>query len=142
MELKYVFCAKFADIGPDGLFAAIGGGLDSVAVPQLPAIIQALSVVGCVTVPLEEVHGGHRMRIEMFGPTGDRHPVEIEFPVTVQVNTDEPRRAPRWTFAIGLQNVVFGMEGRHEFRLSVDGNPLGIVPLHMKRQAADEGGQA
>ena len=42
MELDYGFCAKFADIGPDGRVGAIGGGVSLLAVPQLPAALSHL----------------------------------------------------------------------------------------------------
>jgi hypothetical protein len=141
MELEYAFCAKFADVGTDGFVTLFGGGIDSIAAAQFPTILLTLAVTGCVTVPLEEANGDHQMRIELFGPTGDRHPLEIEFPVMVRVSPADPPRAPRLNFAVCLQNLIFGMAGRHEFRISVDGRQLGTVPLYITRQADALGGQ-
>jgi len=140
MKLEYAFCAKFADVGLDGLMSAIGVGLDSLNTAQFPAVVSGMAVAGCVTVPLEEVEGDHKMRIELFGPSGDKHPLELEFPVVVQ-RVEGVTRPPRWSFAVTLQNVVFGVQGRHEFRLLIDGRQIGSVALHVDRQAASQGGQ-
>jgi hypothetical protein len=141
MELVYAFCAKFADVGPDGLLSVIGGGIDSVNVPQFPAAIAAIAVVGCVSVPLEECEGDHRLQIELFGPTGDRNPLEIDFPLDFHPRLDAPPRDPRMSFAVSLQNLLFGVDGRHQFRILVDSRQLGTIPFYVIRQAAAQEGQ-
>jgi hypothetical protein len=141
MELVYAFCAKFADIGPDGFFSVLGGGIDSVNVAQLPTIISAIAVVGGVSVPLEECQGDHRLQIELVGPTGDRNPLEIDFPMDLRPRPDAPPRDPRMSFAVSLQNLVFGVDGRHEFRILVDKRQLGVIPFYVIRQAVAQEGQ-
>ncbi len=81
------------------------------------------------------------MRIELFGPTGERHPLEVEFPVDAKCDPNEPTQLVPWSFALALQNVVFGAEGRHEFRLLFDKRQLGTVALYVKRQTIEQGDQ-
>jgi len=139
MELEYSFCAKYGEVGADGFFAIIGGGLDRINGPQLPVVIPSMAVVMRISVSPEEFQTDHRLRVELFDSCEQRLPLEVEFPVPhTSPIPGEAEREATFSCAICMSNLTFPVAGDYEFRISVDEQLLGITPLYIRLLAAQQ----
>jgi hypothetical protein len=81
MELERIFFARYAEITPDGLFTAVGGGMNRIDVGGFPWSIGFLFLLIEYRVSAEEAGAKHVMAIEREAPNGWTEPVGAEFPM-------------------------------------------------------------
>lgn len=72
MQLQYAFCARFAETGDKGTFSVIGGGINILRIPVLPATIPTLSVIVRLVFTIEECDRQHELTVELLGPDGQQ----------------------------------------------------------------------
>lgn len=70
MEFGFAFMANAAEVGQDGRFYALGGGIDGIAVDALPASIPAMAIVVQLRFRPEECGVEHRLRMTISRPDG------------------------------------------------------------------------
>jgi hypothetical protein len=133
MKVDYAFCAKYAEVGADGLFSSIGSGLEVLQPNQLPGALPMIALVIHATVSTEECQDEHQLCVELFGPDNERLPLDVKFPVPIiGLRKEAPEVPPTFCCAINMMNVHFPSPGDYEFRISTDGKVIGRVALYMR----------
>ncbi len=133
MELEYAIFAKAADLSPDGIFSLIGGGFDGIAVSKFPAMTPPVALLAHLRLKPEEVGRTYRLRIDVVAPDGRLLPAGDESAVTPERPSPDPRRPPGYTIVLQVYGVELPVPGEYQFRLFVDGRPLGTVSLFVEQ---------
>src|SRR5262249_17917999 len=81
MELERIFLARFAEITPDGLFTAVGGGMNRILVSGFPWSMGFLFLLTQYRLSAEEAGRQHGMAVERETPNGRTEPIGAEFPM-------------------------------------------------------------
>ena len=131
MELERIFLARFAEITPDGLFTAVGGGMNRIDVGWFPWSLGFLFMLTQYRLTTEEVARQHLMAIERETPDGQTEPIGTEFPMIPLPPNTEPGPDGTFVFSLSylLANPVFPVAGVYKYRLKIDGHKIGEVHL-------------
>lgn len=131
MELEDIFLARFAEITPDGLFTAVGGGINRINVHGFPSSLGFLFMIARHRLTSEEAARRHVMAIERETPSGQTEPIGAEFPMIHLLPNTEPGPDGRFVFSLSylLGNPVFREPGVYKYRVKIDGHKLGEVHL-------------
>ena len=70
MELIFSFLAKSAEVGTEGSFHVLGGGIHALAFQSVPAQAPAVAVVASLHFPPDECGSHHRVRLTVTRPDG------------------------------------------------------------------------
>ena len=70
MELNFAFLANSAEV-IDGRFFVIGGGIDGLTVPRIPAFVPALAVIASVHFDPDECGHDYQFRTTITLPDGN-----------------------------------------------------------------------
>jgi hypothetical protein len=131
MELERVFLARFAEITPDGLFTAVGGGMNRINVSGFPWSTGFLFLLAQYRVSAEEAGRPHVMAVEREAPTGRTEPIGAEFPM-IPLSPNTPA-GPDGNFVFSLSyllaNPAFPEAGVYRYRLKIDGHRIGEAQL-------------
>src|SRR5258708_30723580 len=131
MELKYAFCARFAETTPDGTISMIGGGFNVLSGPTLPVLVPMLSVVARFEFTAEECGRAHEVSTSFIGPNGEplREPMVLAItPTARESNQDIPSAA---TCVLSLVGASFDHAGDYAFRFSIGGRFLRSVSVRI-----------
>src|SRR5260370_41163218 len=134
MELAYVFLAKYADTAPDGTFALIAGGFETAVGATLPITVPAITVVARVLVPPEECGREYNVQVELFTPGEAQPRLTANLHLEPRLDANRPDRPVGINCLVGFFALTFAQPGDCEFRLSVDGRPLGRATLSVIRK--------
>lgn len=133
MELGFAFLANAGEIGPDGRFFALGGGIDGISVPSLPITIPALFVLIQLKFRPEECDIPYRFRMTETLPDGDSGRME-------SVTEFTPARGVVLTKTFIYQYLsvsIFGyhltQEGEYRLNFLVNDNPIGELRFSVAR---------
>lgn len=131
MKLQFAFLADFALAHPDGKLYVLGGGFDTVYVPDLPVRHPHLALV--LSLRFDASECGRSYVIEIHPKDGRGASF---FPTaTVQANPQRNPQAPTLAVAfhsvVNFQGVPLKVPGEHLFSLLVDGRELAAIPLRV-----------
>ena len=70
MRLAFSFVANAAEVGPDGRFYVIGGGIDQILVESFPTILTMLSAVVGLQYTSEDVGIKRKLTLTVTCPGG------------------------------------------------------------------------
>ncbi len=140
MQLDDVFLAKFAELGPDGLFTVVGGGVDRINVGALPWSWGFLYLLARVRLTTEEAQARHVWSVERETPYGRIEPVTEESPMEPLSPTAEigPDGRVGLSFIIYLVNLIFTEPGVYKYRFKIDGREFGVAELLVAGPAQGE----
>jgi len=131
MELERIFLARYAEVTPDGLFTAIGGGMNRISVSGFPWSMGFLFLITQYRVSAEEGGRPHVVAVERQTPAGRIEPIGTEFPM-IGLPPDTPA-GPDGMFVFGLSyllaNPTFPEAGVYRYRLKIDGQGIGEARL-------------
>src|SRR5262245_12456575 len=118
MKLEDIFFARFAELGPDGLFTAIGGGLNRINAGGFPWTWGLLFLVVRIRLTTEEAQGQHTTAVERETPNGQIEPIEPESPMMTMPATADvgPDGRVGLTFIVCLVNLAFPESGVYKYR--------------------------
>src|SRR4051794_30106552 len=119
MELRFAFVANSAEVGPDGRFFVLGGGIDGIGVPSVPCIFPALTLLIRVHFWREECREAYQLHISMMNPDGTDSPIAATVTGPQQVQTMEgfEELGANLDVAVNLFNIPFTQTGIHAFRI-------------------------
>jgi hypothetical protein len=142
MELARIFLARYAEITPDGLFTAVGGGMNRISVIRFPWTMGFLFLLTQYRLSAEEVGHQHRMAVERETPNGQTEPIGAEFPmIPLPRNTPAgPDGKVDFSLSYLLANPAFPEPGVYKYRLKIDGDRIGEVQL-LVAAVTQSGGQ-
>jgi hypothetical protein len=135
MELERIFLARFAEITPDGLFTAVGGGMNQINVNGFPWSMGFLFLLTQYRLRAEEAVCQHMMSVEREAPNGMTEPIGTEFPMIPLAPHTEPGPDGTFVFSLSylLANPLFPEAGVYKYRLKIDGHRIGEVQLLLAR---------
>jgi hypothetical protein len=131
MELERIFLARFAEITPDGLFTAVGGGMNRISVSGFPWSLGFLFLLAQYRLSAEEAGRQHVMAVEREPPNGRAEPIGAEFPM-IPLSPNTPAGPDgKFVFSLSylLANPAFPEAGVYKYRLKIDGHRIGEVQL-------------
>jgi hypothetical protein len=135
LELQIIFLARYAEISPDGLFTAVGAGINRINVNEFPWSLRMLFMLTCYRLSPEEAAGQHVMSVERETPNGQTEPIGNEFPMIPLAPYTQPGPDGNYVFSLSylLANLVFSEPGVYKYRLKIDGNMIGETHLLLAR---------
>jgi hypothetical protein len=138
MYLAYAFLADAANYS-EGKLGVLGGDFDTLRFDTFPATLPSLSLVVKVRFTPEECGREHMLRVQLFDPAGQR--VVAEDPsvtFTPSVRDNRPVQDGAMGVVIAFQSLLFAGPGDYEFRVMVDDQQVGRVPLSVDRAGGNE----
>jgi hypothetical protein len=131
MQLEDIFFARFAELGPDGLFTVAGGGLNKITTQGFPWTWSFLFLLTRIRLTPEEAQVQHITAVERETPSGQIEPIGTESSVL---------RVPDWadigpdgkvglSFNVCLANLFFPEAGVYKYRFKIDGKGIGTAEL-------------
>jgi len=131
MDLEDIFLARFAEIAPDGLFTAVGGGINRFSVHGFPWTLGFLFLLARYRLTSEETQCQHLMAVERDIPNGQTEPIGTEFPMIPLIPNTPPGPDGKFVFSLSylLTNLVFSEAGVYKYRLKIDGHKIGEAHL-------------
>jgi hypothetical protein len=131
MELERIFFARYAEITPDGLFTAVGGGMNRIDARGFPWCIGFLFLLIEYRVSAEEAGRQHVMAVERDAPNGRTEPVGPDFPMIPLPPYTAPGPDGKFVYGLSylLTNAAFPHPGVYTYRLKIDGDRIGEVQL-------------
>jgi hypothetical protein len=131
MELEDIFLARYAEITPDGLFTAVGGGINRINAPGFPWSVGFLFMIVRHRLSSEEAGRQHVMAVERQTPSGQAEAIGSEFPMIHLLPNTQPGPDGKFVFGLSylLENPVFSEPGVYTYRLKIDGLTTGEVQL-------------
>jgi hypothetical protein len=133
MQLEDIFFAKFAELTPDGLFTAVGGGLNRINTAGFPWAWGFLFLVVRIRLTTEEAKAPHATSIERETPDGQTELITPESPMLTMPPTADlgPDGRVGLTFILCLANLVFREAGVYKYRFKIDGQEVGVAKLFL-----------
>lgn len=130
MHLNYMILADAAEVSQLGKLAMLGGNIDQFNVPALPAMIGALALIVNLVVEPEEVEKPHTAFLEVINSEGQNILPKTSFEFTPHPNGPMSAELPVRYLVVGnLSGLVFIQPGKHIFRMLVDGEEMGSLPV-------------
>jgi hypothetical protein len=142
MDLGCSFLAKSADVGADGGFNVIGGGISVIAMPAFPSQLQAISVVANVRFRPDECGGVYRLSVAVRNPDGS----DAGLAAFMELRPTAAENAPEFGSSLHVAFNIFGLvlpqRGRYSINYSVDNLLIGTLQFYASRipQNAEAGG--
>jgi hypothetical protein len=125
MILRFAFLANSAEVGPDGRFYVIGGGIDSLGVPSIPLAFPALALLLELYFEPEECGRRFEISLTLTLPDGSDAGVQLK-------TSGSPEPSKSFNQPGSIVHVVFSFYslaltqvGDHRFNILVDGRPIG-----------------
>jgi hypothetical protein len=131
MNLRFIFLARLAEIGPDGLVTAVGAGIDRIDTGGFPWAWGLMSFIAQLRLTKEEASGEHVQSVERETPDGQIEPLLTGAPmmrVTPAAYTG-PDGNVGLTVCLPLMNSIFPRAGVYKYRFKIDGQTLGETEL-------------
>jgi hypothetical protein len=138
MRVVYAFLADSATDAANGKTDIVGLGLDHVFAAAVPALHPHLTLVCRLEATLTECDVEHQVRIELWGPDGERM-VQVGGAVTPHRNTLEPHQPSSQTIVLNFEGLVFPVFGDYGFHILIDNLELGTVPFYVRQATAPTG---
>jgi hypothetical protein len=130
MELEYIFLAKFAELGAEGLFTVVGGGLNRINAQSLPWSWGVLFLLAQIRITPDEAKKGHVIAIERESPSGQIEAVcavpMVQFPSNMLTGPDGKLGL---NFNQCIVGSIFYEAGVYKYRLKIDGQEMGAAQL-------------
>jgi hypothetical protein len=131
MHLRVIFLARYAEIGLDGLFTAVGGGIDRINVEGFPWAWGIMFLIAQLRLTREEALGEHVQAVERETPNGQVEPIVTGAPMLRMPSTAEigPDGNVGLTVSAPLYNSIFPQAGVYKYRFMIDGQAVGVAEL-------------
>ena len=143
MKLEDIFFARFAELGPDGLFTVVGGGLNKINADGFPSSWGILFLLTRVRLTPEEAQAQHTTAVVRETPDGQIEPIGEESPMMRLPPTADigPDGRLSLSFCVCLVNLVFLTPGVYKYRFKIDGQEFGAAELLVAGPAQGEQGR-
>lgn len=132
MELDFALLARSA-VAAEGEFNALGGGLSSVLLPTLPAVISIAVVTRFVAQP-EEFGESYAFGLQVYEPLMLRpSAAPMGTPFKIESSSEDPDDPLSVIAVMSLAGLRLEREGVYRFDLLVDGKVVKEMPLKVRR---------
>src|SRR5262249_53784969 len=139
MNLEHIFFARYVELGPDGLFTVVGGGLNRINAGELPWSWGILFLLTGLRLTTEEAQGEHTVAIYRETPGGqlDRLTEGPLAPLTPNADVGPDGRVGL-IYALCLVSQHFAEAGVYKYQVKIDGQVLGVAELLLAGPAQGE----
>jgi hypothetical protein len=127
MRLGYAFVANAAEVGQDGRFFVLGGGIDGIEVPAVPAVMPALAIVVNISFEPEECGEVHRFRMTLTGPDGNDAGPQGQVDLRPRQSEPAYRNGTTLSVAVSMIGLPLGHQGEYAFNLFVGDRLIGRI---------------
>ncbi|HEV3255435.1 MAG TPA: hypothetical protein VG013_01020 [Gemmataceae bacterium] len=140
MQLVDIFLARFAELGADGLFTVVGGGLDRIEAQGFPSSWGFLFLLARIRLTTEEGLAHHTTAVERETPNGQIEPIGADSPMMRLPPAPEigPDGRVGLSFNVCLVNLFFPEAGVYKYRFKIDGQAIGVAELLVTGPAQGE----
>ncbi len=132
MRLAYAMLADAADFTANGTFSILGGEIGILRAEEFPLFSVRLAVVVKLIVEPEECDRDHVLGLVLAGPDNLLYP-RLDAPFAPREAGVSPIKQ---LLVLDLPFLAFPAPGEYEWRLTVDGAPIGEIPLKVTREDA------
>ncbi len=129
MELAYGFLANAADVVQDGRFFVLGGGIDGIGVPAVPAVMPGLAVLVNISFEQGECGEVHRFRMTLTNPEGNEAGPECRLDLSPRQSEWAYRNGTTLSVAVSMVGLPLGHQGEYFFNLFVGDRLIGRIPF-------------
>jgi len=129
MDLEYGFLANAAEIVQGGRFFVLGGGIDGIGVPAVPAIMPALAILVNISFEQHECDVAHTFRMMLINPDGNDVGPECRLDLSPSHTEPPYRDGTTLSVAINMHGLPLGHLGQYFFNLFVGDRPIGRIPF-------------
>lgn len=131
MKLAYAMLADSAQFTPDGRLWVLGGDIDTLYVPAIPAKQPLLTLVFKVLFAPEECEREHTLRVDVTSPDGTLVKSGESLSFVPHVSPDRPDEDVGVGVPVLIQNQEFQTLGQYVYHILVDDQELAELPLRI-----------
>lgn len=137
VDIRLSLVADYADVGKSGKLN-IMGAFNRISANQFPAEHTQMYLVIQLEAELGEFEQERTLNVELWGMDGERL---AELPsITFRVPSPERGRRNNYNAIIQLQRIPFPAPGLYEFKIFIDRNLEGNIPIELVKLAQPESG--
>jgi len=133
MELSYAFLANTAGQLQDGRLCIFGADVDGLEATSLPFVGPPLALVARLLLRPGEPSTGHKFRVELTTPNGERLPMSEDLELNAKRSSLNPE-GPAGTSIV--TNLMVGFRELGAYHLIVDGTETLALPFFVKAAAS------
>jgi hypothetical protein len=130
MQLAFALLADLAEITSEGKIAMLGGDIDTIKTQMFPAVHPRLSLVVKLNVKPAECNREHQFQVEVLNPAGELITPEIKSAFIPRPGEDKDRPL-KYIFVLSFPLLLLSTSGTYIFRLLVNDEELGTLPLYV-----------
>ncbi len=143
MDLRFAFVANSAEVGPDGRFFVLGGGIDGISLREVPTVYPALAILCRIHFLQVECGLEHRIRLSITNPDGTVGPVLPECATTpIAMVPGHEDRGANLDVAFNLFGLPLPQEGEYGFHFVVDDIDIGAHSFFVRALGPERQGGA
>jgi len=143
MDLRFAFLANSAEVGPDGRFFVLGGGIEGIGVGAVPMVCPALAVLCRIHFLREECGREYRIRLTMTYPDGTASDLASEIVTTpYAIVHGYEDRGGNLQVAFNVFGMRIPQEGEYSFHFGVDDIHVGDQSFFVRVLPGERAGGA
>ncbi|MGC8641346.1 MAG: DUF6941 family protein [Isosphaeraceae bacterium] len=139
MNLRFAFLANGAEVGRDGRFFVLGGGIDGLLVQSVPTIFPAIAVMARIHFSAEECENEYEIKLSLTSPD------ESDLGITPTIRS-RPKISTREFAELGsnvdasfsLFGIPFTQVGIYRFHILVNDIEIGDYPFLVRTSSEAE----
>jgi hypothetical protein len=141
MDLRFVILANSAEVGPDGRFFVLGGGIDGIGLASIPSVFPALAVLCRIHFSRQECRRQYQVRLKMTYPDGTDSPVAAGFGVTPDfIGPEFEDFGSNVDVAFSFFGLPIPQTGVYRFLVFADEKKIGDHPFFVQATEAQKEG--
>lgn len=134
MQINYAFLADAAEFTPDGRLWMLGGDVDTIYTPQVPATHAELSLVIKLIIDPADSETEHQIHFQLLDP--NNIPLVPESGFSFRPNPSQDPDLPNgYGICLGFQQLKFQQLGKHTVVVRIDGEERKRLPLKIVQKA-------
>lgn len=134
MQINYAFLADSAEFTSDGRLWMLGGDVDTIFTPQVPATHAELSLVMKLNIDPIDCETEHQIRFQLLDP--NNIPLVPDSGFSFRPNPSQDPDLPNgYGICIGFQQLKFQQLGKHTVVIRIDGEERRRLPLKIVQRA-------
>lgn len=138
MEVRLLLLADLANVDSAGKLNIIGA-FNRIFVPQFPAQHPIMYLVVRIVAELGEFNQQRNLVVVLFDEDANEKWRTPNLPFTIP--TPDGGRIGEFNAVIGIQMMVFEKPGRYEYRIYIDQDQEGVIPLDVELVPSSPQGQ-
>jgi hypothetical protein len=127
MDLDFAFLAKSAEVGGEGTFHVLGGGIHLIRVKSVPFQLPAFAVVASFNFQPEECGGQYQVQLSAMRPDGSDGGLSGNVDLRPTNTAELPDFGSTLAVAVSVFGLELPQEGRYTINFSFGGCIVGAI---------------